>query len=287
MAEAVRRWEAERAAWIREQTWRDEPSAARRAAQLAKRARRLDRDGTGRGGSTRTEADLPSLFKRWTKHEDSWTSALGTTAFVVLFWLIIPIWFGVAWAVGTVSLWAWEQAADKHRVRVGAYFVAAAVAAVALVAIRHLGGDLWAITLVAGFLETATDGLIAPAVLSMWYAGGVFGIGIVGWIEAQIVLGLVYGGLLAHAWGWAAPAIRNDVRARSSKRTNGKQDKRVRIISDRRAASEPTLTTEARSEPVERPATAPIEQTTTADERPTTLPDPLKIISARRHGGEK
>lgn len=215
-----KRYEAERSAWIKAQRiWPSKPAAARRADRLARRARQLDRAEVGLGESSLHEGETKGAFHRWTHHEDSKTSALGFVAFVIVYGIVGPIYFGLTWAVGTLSYRAWEACSDKHRVRVWPYLAAAVGAGLVFVTGRSLGWDLWLIYALAHLIETVTGGLVAPIALSGWYAAGW-----ISWLQIQVVLGLLYGGWQAYAWGWAAPAVRRGVRVTV--------DKAIKIISD-------------------------------------------------------
>lgn len=234
MAEPFR-YEAERAAWIRarQSWWPSRPAAARRAEQLARTARQLDRSSAGVDESALHEGQTKGVVYRWTRHEDATTSALGLVAFCIVYGVIIPVYFGVAWIIGTVSYRAWETAADRSRPRVWPYLAAAVGAGSLAVIGRPLGWDLWLIHSLAGLIETATGGLIAPEALSRWYAAGW-----VSWIEIQVVLGCLYGGWLAYAWGWEAPAVRRGYKTNGG--TDGTSvtspDKTMQIISARAGA---------------------------------------------------
>lgn len=218
MAEA-HRWEAERSAWIKERTWLDTAGAARRAELLARRARKLERAASGVGESALHEAELPSRFKSWTsKTEDASSAAVMTLAYVLLTGFVV-FWFGLAWIIGQGAYRAWESAATTKRVLIWLYLVAAAGVAFLAWVGRPMGLDLWLIHGLASIIEAATGGWIGPAALSRWYAASW-----VSWMEIQVVIGLLYAGWLAYAWGWAAPAIRRQEQAT-------KDDLGVRIIS--------------------------------------------------------
>lgn len=196
------RFEAERSAWIKGRRWLDRAGAARRAELLARRARQLERAAAGLGDTAFAETETKGSFHRWTRHEDATTSALGLVAWVLVYGCVLPVWFGLAWLIGLASYRGWELAADRHRVRVWPYLVAAVLAGAIAVIGRPLGWDLWAIHAGAAVIETVTGGWIAPAVLSRWYAAGW-----ISWLEIQVALGLLLGGWYAYAWGWAAPAV--------------------------------------------------------------------------------
>ena len=223
-------WEAERSAWIKNRTWLDKPAAARRAEKLAREARRLDRAETGLGDSSQTEAETKGVFHRWTSHEDSTTSALGFIAFIIVYVITIPIWFGVTWLVGHGSF---KLAEARGRVRIPLFAVLAVLAAVLAYASRIWGWDLEAIYFLAWCLEKATGGWIGPLVLSGWYAAG-----IISWLKIQIALGFVYAGYFGYAWGWAAPAVR---RAAKAGKTN---DKSLKIIPGAGTAATPAAETD-------------------------------------------
>lgn len=251
------RWEAERSAWIKNRTWLDKPAAARRAEKLAREARRLDRTETGLGDSSQTEAETKGVFHRWTGHEDSTTSALGFIAFIIVYVLTIPVWFGLAWLVGRGSF---KLAESRARVRISLFAVLAVVAAVLAYVSRIWGWDLEAIYFLAWCLEKVTGGWIGPLVLSGWYAAG-----IVSWLKIQIALGFIYAGYLTYAWGWTAPAVR---RAAKAGNTN---DKGLKIIPGAGStmthdAPLPTVTDEA------------IETTTDEDAAPGAEPSGIQII---------
>ncbi|MGW8483572.1 hypothetical protein ACWGJP_10560 [Microbacterium sp. NPDC055903] len=225
------RFESERSAWIKGRRWLDRAGAARRAEILARRARQRDRATAGLGDAAFAETETKGSFHRWTRHEDATTSALGLVAWVLVYGWVLPVWFGLAWLIGWVSYRGWELAADRYRVRVWPYLVAATLAGAFAVIGRPLGWDLWAIHAWAGVIETVTGGRIAPAVLSHWYAAGW-----ISWLEIQVPLGLLLGGWYAYAWGWGAPAVRraSAVSAPSTttrSHTPSKVDSVVRIIS--------------------------------------------------------
>ena len=211
-------WEAERSAWIKGRAWFDKAGAARRAEVLARRARKIERAESGLGESALHEAETPSRFKRWTGRTEDATSAAVMMLAYLLYTGFIVFWFGLAWVVGQVTYKAWEAAASTKRVLVWPYVVAGVGVAVLAWIGRPMGIDLWAIHSLASIIETVTGGFIAPEALSRWYAAGW-----VSWMEIQIALGFIYGGWLAYAWGWAAPAIRRHEQA--TKADNG-----VRII---------------------------------------------------------
>ncbi|MFT0848870.1 hypothetical protein VR010_14115 [Actinomycetaceae bacterium L2_0104] len=210
------RYEAERSAWIKNRRWLDKPAAARRAEKLARTARRLDRAETGLGDSLQTEAETKGVFHRWTSHEDSATSAMGFIAFIIVYVLTIPFWFGVTWLVGRGSF---KLAEWRGRVRIALFAVLAVIAAVLVYVSRIWGWDLEAIYFLAWCLEKATGGWIGPLVLSGWYAAG-----IISWLKIQIALGFVYAGYLTYAWGWTAPAVRRAAKAGNT------SDKGLKII---------------------------------------------------------
>lgn len=258
MAEATR-WEAERSAWIKSRRWLDRHSAARRADRLARRARQLEREKTGLDESSMHESETKGAFHRWTHHDEAKTSGLGFFAYVIVFCVVGPVLFGLAWLVSVTSYRAWEMVGDRARVRIWPYFAAAAIVAVALMFARPTGADLPLIYALASFIEGATGGLIAPEALSRWYAAGW-----VSWLEIQLVIGLAGGGYLAYAWGWAAPSIRRGEREQAQSRS-GRSDKSVRIISDRPATRSEGVPTKQQA-------------TNTND----TAHDPLKIISGQK-----
>lgn len=245
------RFEAERSAWIKSRAWWDKAGAVRRAELLARQARKLERTASGLGDSALHEAELPSRFKRWThQSEDASSTAVLGLAYVMLIGFL-GVAFGLAWLVGQAAYRAWDTAASTRRVLIWPYLVAALGVAVLAWIGRPLGLDLWLIYGLASFIEIVTGGWIGPAALSRWYAAGW-----VSWMEIQAVLGLLYAGWLAYAWGWSAPAVRCHEQTKKSTES-------VRIISggESRAAEDetPSSATEA-----------PIES------------DPIKIISGGR-----
>lgn len=247
-----RRYEAERSAWIKSKRWIDKAAAARRSELLARRARQLDRSAAGLGSSALSEGVTRGPFARFTQHEDSKASALGFAAYVIVYCIVIPLWFGVAAALAWLCHRGGEVFAETVRPRVWPYFASTATASVVFIVSRPLGLDIWLIHVLARFLEAATGGWLAPAALSRWYAAGW-----VSWIEIQVVLGLALGGWRTYAWGWSAPAVRREARGRTAN-----SDRGVRIISDARVR--PISTTTTASTPVR------------AD---TTTHDPIRIIS--------
>lgn len=210
------RWEAERSAWIKNRPWLDKPAAARRAEKLARTARRLDRTETGLGDSSQTEAETKGVFHRWTSHEDSTTSALGFIAFVIIYVITIPIWFGLTWLVGQASF---KLAESRGRVRIPLFAVLAVLVGVLAYVSRIWGWDLEAIYFLAWCLEKATGGWLGPLVLSGWYAAG-----IISWLKIQVALSFVYAGYLTYAWGWTSPTVRR------AAKTGNTKDKGLKII---------------------------------------------------------
>lgn len=219
------RYEAERSAWIKHHTWLDKPAAARRADKLAKTARQLDRAAVGLGDSSQTEAVTKGAFHRWTSHEDSATSAMGFVAFVIVYAITVPVWFGVTWLVGHGCF---KLAEALGRVRISLFAALAVVAGVLAYVSRIWGWDVEAIYFLAWCLEKATGGWIGPLVLSGWYAAG-----IISWIKIQIALGFIYAAYLGYAWGWMAPAVRRGTRAGNT------NDKGMKIIPDAGSAMGP------------------------------------------------
>ncbi|MDQ0648618.1 hypothetical protein QFZ53_002814 [Microbacterium natoriense] len=221
------RFEAERSAWIKGQRWLDRAGAARRAEVLARRARQRSRTEAGLGDTAFHETETKTAFHRWTRHDDSATSALGLIAWVIVFGIVTPIWFGVAWLVSTITYRAGEAVADRHRLRAWPYLAAAAAVAVLAAIGRPLGWDLWAVHALAQVVETITGGWIAPAVLSRWYAAGW-----VSWHEIQVALGLLHAGWLVYAWGWEAPAVRRSARqdAKTSRATGREMPRKTNSV---------------------------------------------------------
>lgn len=251
-------WEAERSAWIKNHTWLDKPAAARRAEKLAKTARKLDRTETGLGDSSQTEAETKSVFHRWTSHEDSATSALGFIAFIIVYVLTIPVWFGLAWLIGRSSF---KLAEARGRVRIPLFAVLAVLSAVLAYVSRIWGWDVEAIYFLAWCLEKATGGWIGPLVLSGWYAAG-----IISWLKIQIALGFVYAGYLTYAWGWTAPAVRRAAKARNT------SDKGLKVIPSAGTATSTDAPLPAVTDDALEAAT-----TITADEDTDTEPKPVGI----------
>lgn len=219
-------FEAERSAWIKGRRWPDRHAATRRAEMLSRTARKADRSDTGLGETPLHEAGLKSSFRLWSERgEDVGTSALGAVAYV-LYTNFRVVWFGVTWSLSWVLYKAWETNAAKKPVMVAPYVAAAGAVGLLFLAGRPAGADLWLIHWFADALETGTGGLIAPRILSGWYAAA-----LVSWLEIQITLAFVVAGWRAYSWGWAAPAVR---KATNARRTGA--DKGVRIISDLNAS---------------------------------------------------
>lgn len=203
-------FEAERSAWIKGRKWPlSKYAAARRADQLARRARKLSRDQAGLDDISMQEAETKGTYARLTqKGGDHGAEFVGLVFYVLVYCIVLPIFVGLAWAIGTLTYRAWASAASTRRPLIAPYIITAAVAGAVFYFGRGLGLDLLAIHGIAGLLETATGGLIAPAVLSRWYAAGIMSL-----LEIQVVLGFLYGGWLVYAWGWTAPAVRRGHRA--------------------------------------------------------------------------
>lgn len=223
------RFEAERSAWIKSIRWPNPAAASRRSDRLARRARQIERTDAGLGEGPLHEGETGGTLHRWTHHDDSATSALGAAAFVIIFVLVVPLLFGLAWLVGALAYRGWERMSHVQRVRVWPYPVLALLAAVVLAFAHGAGWDIWAIPALADVVEAVSGGLVAPYVLSQWYATGWMR-----WLEIQVVLGFLFAGWQAFAWGWAAPAVRQAAAARVSRphdRPTSATDKAIKIIS--------------------------------------------------------
>lgn len=231
------RYEAERAAWIKGRRWLDKHAAARRADLLARKARKLERSKAGLDDAAFSETETKTTLQRWTSHEDAKTSAMGLAAWVTVFCVWLPLAFGIAWLVGKVVFRCWDRVAHQRPIRMWVFPVAALAAAAVFVVGRPLSFDLWLIHRLAELIEAFSGGLIAPEVLSRWYAAGW-----VSWMQINVVLGLLYAGWLSYAWGWAAPAVRRRERQAAQARQDAEGMKKAA-----EAAEEPEADLEDKS----------------------------------------
>jgi hypothetical protein len=218
--ETANRYEAERSAWIKSRTWLDKPAAARRAEQLAALARKRDRTEAGLDETSMHEGRTKGVLHRWTDHEDTKTSALGFIAFLIVYVIVIPVFFGLAWLVSKAAYALADARAGRTPVRIWPYPLIAAGLGALFYFGRPAGLDLGAIHVLARLLEEVSGGALGPAVLSRWFAAGW-----VSWMEIQVVLGFLHAAWTAYAWGWAAPAVRRGGRGAST------TDKGMKIIS--------------------------------------------------------
>lgn len=233
MAERPYRFEAERAAWIKGHRWLDKHAAARRADLLARKARKLERSKAGLDEAAFSETETKTTLQRWTSHDDSKTSSLGFAAWVIVYCLFLPIFFGLAWLVGTVAHKVWDSVAHERPIKPWAFLPAAVVVGVIGWVTRPLGLDLPAIYALGGLIETATGGFIAPEVLSRWYAAGW-----ISWLKLNVALGLLYAAWLGYAWGWAAPAVRRRERQAAQAREDAEGMKKAAEAAEVEEATE-------------------------------------------------
>lgn len=169
------RWQKQRAAWVLARAGRS-ASARRRGERLMASARRQDRHEAGAGDSAFNEVATPNVLRRSVMREEGAANILGWLALtaVVLFWVVLLAGPGLVLA-RVLYLAGWTLSPRTGPLRSVPLVVVAAATGV-------VGALLWYRYPPQGWL----------AVLAL------------GYLFAQVVIGLLRAAWLVRAYGWPA-----------------------------------------------------------------------------------